>query len=248
MTEEFKVITESSVNVYITSNCNSFQSEKRFNKDITVADLKSKLELITGASALSMKISVIDDKTDKTVCELSSDSALLGSYPIDSGHRLQVDDPTRSKDDFENTAGIEKYEMTAEDYSKRTNTVKSFLERNKLGKYNEEEMARLEMEKMKIEEEEKAKAGTMKVGDRCQVSVPGAMTRRGEVKFIGETDFKPGIWIGVKYDEPYGKNDGSVNGKRYFECPDKYGGFVKVENVEVGDFPEEELDLSDDEI
>ena len=47
------------------------------------------------------------------------DSALLGSSLVDSGARIQVDDPTRTKDDFENTAGTVKYEMSAEDYSKQ---------------------------------------------------------------------------------------------------------------------------------
>ena len=187
--QEYRVVTEGLVNVFITSNCNSFTSEKKFSKDLTVADLKNKLELITGASALSMTLTVFDKK-DSKVCELSDGNALLGSFPVDSGMRIHVED-LKYRGEFEDPT-VKKFELTPDDYSKRDNTVQSYLKRNKMGKYNEEEMKALAEAKEKEERAEEEAAAKMKEGDRCLVTVPGNMSRRGTVRFVGKVHFKPG--------------------------------------------------------
>lgn len=64
-------------------------------------------------------------------------------------------------------------------------TVKAFLEKNKLGKYNEEEMKRKTEEKKREEEAEERLAGLCKVGDRCEVSVPNQPKRRATILYIG---------------------------------------------------------------
>nr|CAG4641210.1 EOG090X0DT2 [Eulimnadia texana] len=241
---EFKVITQSVVHVFITSSSTSFTAEKKFPKSTTIAELKGKLELITGASTHGMVLEVYD-KHDKKVCALSNDEAMLGSYPIDDGMKIHVIDTLHKKGEFEDVSRVQKFELSEEEYSQRSDTVKAFLLRNKMGKYNEEEMQKkLEEEKLK-EEEEENQGRAIQVGSRCEVSVPGQPTKRGTVQFSGKVHFKNGWWIGVQYDEPLGKNDGSVDGKRYFTCPPKYGGFIKPNHVTVGDFPElfdEELD------
>lgn len=52
----------------------------------------------------------------------------------------------------------------------------------------------------------------------------------GIIRFIGKTQFASGTWIGVELQNAHGKNDGSVNDIRYFECDKKdanYGVFVR---------------------
>ena len=55
---------------------------------------------------------------------------------------------------------------------------------------------------------------------------------RGTIRFIGQTLFATGIWIGVELVEDVGKNNGTVQGQFYFHCPPNRGLFVREENVE----------------
>lgn len=86
----------------------------------------------------------------------------------------------------------------------------------------------------------------MEVGNRCQVE-PGA--RRGEIAYLGKVPELAvgGFWVGVKFDEPVGKTDGTCGAKRYFDAMPKHGGFVRGKNVQTGDFPERDLFHEDSE-
>jgi len=65
-------------------------------------------------------------------------------------------------------------------------TVKAFLEKNKLGKYNEEDMKKRAEEKKLEEEAEEHLASLCKVGDRCEVSVPNQPKRRATILYVGQ--------------------------------------------------------------
>ncbi|KAL0076045.1 hypothetical protein J3Q64DRAFT_1643292 [Phycomyces blakesleeanus] len=54
----------------------------------------------------------------------------------------------------------------------------------------------------------------------------------GTLKFLGTAHFKEGLWAGIQLDiVGTGKNDGSVGGARYFQCPPNTGLFVLASKV-----------------
>lgn len=57
--------------------------------------------------------------------------------------------------------------------------------------------------------------------------------RNAVVRFVGETLFAPGVWVGCELDDGTGKNDGSVQNERYFECDMGHGMFVRPAAVTV---------------
>lgn len=63
------------------------------------------------------------------------------------------------------------------------------------------------------------------------------------MKYIGKVpDMGEGYFIGIQLDEPFGKNNGSFKNVKYFECLNKYGMFLRPDEIEVGDFPELDID------
>jgi hypothetical protein len=71
------------------------------------------------------------------------------------------------------------------------------------------------------------------IGRRVQL----ADQRYGYIRFRGKTRFQTGEWVGVELDDDSGKNDGSVNGVRYFECEMGHGMFVRTTALRILEEP-----------
>jgi tubulin-folding cofactor B len=127
--------------------------------------------------------------------------------------------------------------MPVAEYEQRSDTVLAWKKAQKLGRFdpNAPDIVEQKVRNTFRDVEERG----IKTGLRCRL-LPDLDHRRGEVKFVGEVPQIPGTvgaWVGVALDEPTGKNDGSIDGEKYFECSPKHGVFVRAERVEVGDFP-----------
>ena len=61
--------------------------------------------------------------------------------------------------------------------------------------------------------------------------------RTAIVRFIGSAHFAAGDWVGVELDDASGKNDGAVQGERYFDCESGHGMFVRPGATRIIDQP-----------
>lgn len=57
--------------------------------------------------------------------------------------------------------------------------------------------------------------------------------RIARVHFVGNALFAAGEWLGVELEDASGKNDGSVQGQRYFDCKPGHGMFVRPAAVAI---------------
>ncbi|XP_072713190.1 CAP-Gly domain-containing linker protein 4 isoform X2 [Ciconia boyciana] len=72
--------------------------------------------------------------------------------------------------------------------------------------------------------------GPVKLHEGSQVLLTSS-NEMGTIRYIGPTDFAPGIWLGLELRSAKGKNDGSVGEKRYFTCKLNHGVLVRPSRV-----------------
>ncbi|KAG8854902.1 hypothetical protein FRB96_007302 [Tulasnella sp. 330] len=219
-------------------------SERHYDLSLTVEQLKRKLESVTGIAPASQRLALCRSQDDsQVICQLEDGSKAIGFYGVQGGMLIKVidTDPSSAAGQYVDTSLVEKFEMSPEEYAQKRGTVLEYKKQHKMGRF--------------APALDKAPATpppvpsqSLVVGERCEVTLESGegLNRRGTIKFIGPTKFgKGGDWVGVEYDEPVGKNDGSVEGERYFECRPKHGAFVRADKVRGGDFPAEEYDLEE---
>lgn len=228
--------------------------ELRLDLHQTIGEVKEKLYRHCGTSPEWMAL--VLKSGGRVLCELKDDKKKLGFYGVKTGMEVKIIDQNphslAKNGGLEDVSLVKKYVMTDDDYDKRENTLRNFKKK----KLKEDPTFRFFPKKnedgsTKTNEIFPGTAEDVKgieIGQRCEVQ-PGG--RRGRVGFVGEVQFAVGYWVGVVLDEPLGRNDGSVKGKRYMkDCEKGYGLFAHPKKVLVGDYPEiDELDMSssDDE-
>jgi tubulin-folding cofactor B len=229
--------------------------EQRIDTSLHVDQLKDRLHLVTGSSPLHMRVFI------NGIQVTDSSRPLYELFPALPAHgtliHVEDTDPhsaLRALSEDDALSRQEKFTISEEDYAKRTDNARAWKERMLAEKRRKEEEKKAEEAAASAAsasaaaaaaspepEESESKESIMArihVNDRCEI-MPGA--RRGVVKFLGvvpELGPSGALWAGVQLDEPHGKHDGAVKGKRYFTAPANHGTFVKASMIRCGDFPE----------
>ncbi|VDN56005.1 unnamed protein product [Dracunculus medinensis] len=199
-----------------------------FNKELQIvkcryydAMCEEKLQLVVGMSKEQMHLE-LRDKNNEFIAMLNDDCAILENMGICDGMVIHAVSTFGESNLLNDSSMVEKYELPDADYEKRSDSVRAWMRQKGFNKSHSSK---------EIDNAESVKH--FKIGDRCKVILLSQQKKLGEISYIGLTDFKPGYWIGVTYDEPVGKHDGCVAGKRYFSCADKHGVFVRPRDIQV---------------
>lgn len=236
------------------SNLKQYVMELRLDLHTSIAEVKRKLYTHNGTSIAHMELHLRDG--GQTIAIMADDARPLGYYGARNGmevHVVDTDPHSLSRNGgLDDVTQIEKFRMTDEAYDARPNTLRAFKKKKQAEDPNfrltPEARARAAARAEALAPEAYASPACVDgiaVGARVEIR-PGA--RRGIVAWVGTgvSSLAAGYWVGVRLDEPLGRGDGSRGGVVYFECPDKYGAFVRPNFVSVGEYPPSD-DITADE-
>ncbi|KAI1727111.1 CAP-Gly domain-containing protein [Ditylenchus destructor] len=206
------------LNFQITSSKSEFPYEARYPATMALVEFKIKLELVVGIYAQDMKLE-LRNAQGKFLAELFGDDKTLEELGVANQSVVHVIDTTGNSplsDGLSGDSSQARYVMNDDKYANRKDTARKWMQELGVGEG---------ASPTKVPD-------YIKIGMRCFVKTADQPEKTGRVAFIGETHFKPGVWIGVIYDRSVGKNDGSIDGYRYFTCEANHGGFVVPKAVQ----------------
>lgn len=241
----------SDITVQVTSSLTN--SERRISTNWTLRYFKQRLETITGIppddqQLLVFKNSFTTEGKDLKGSSFADEERLtLAQLSVPPLARIQVNDtrPESELNDLDNEANTQFFELDDADYEKRSDSVRRWKQDNKLGRFDPSFVAKKEG----LQKLNEKKAAELTVGSRFRTVNNKDGERRGTIRYVGkvpEIDAES-TWAGVEFDEPVGKNNGSIKGVQYFSAKPNYGGFIRPAQIEEGDFPEESLFSDDDD-
>ncbi|POV94610.1 hypothetical protein PSHT_16109 [Puccinia striiformis] len=225
------------VTIWISST--DSYSERRWTPHLTIAELRAKLQPITGISAGSQRLALSINPggtTDRSIL-LDNDELTLLDYGVQEGATIDVYPHSAAlAGQYNDVSQVEKFELPIQEYEKRSDSLLAFKIRNKLGRFNDDQNKQSEEECIPIKKNYKRNI-------HSDLGVKSPLLLSHQMKF----NQKHPYWIGVELDEPVkqhttklfprGKNNGSVDGHPYFECPPNRGIFIQPDRVTLGDYP-----------
>jgi tubulin-folding cofactor B len=208
-------------------------AEIRFHRSQKLFEVKAVFSKKYGTLPEYMKCKLIKSNGEERPLSLNDDEKSLKELGIEDYDTIHINDLNPNsvlvQNNFDDVSTVKKYELSEEDYNKREDTVRKF-KKKLLSDPNY--LSMLDQSKGPTYEDE---AALIDEGSRCLL---GDGVRRGEVMYVGLVkEMGYGFWVGVKLDEPLGDNNGTLKGKKYFECDPNYGVFVRPIYVKVGNFP-----------
>jgi tubulin-folding cofactor B len=208
-------------------------AEIRFYRSQKLFEVKATFSKKFGTLPEYMKLKLIKGNGEERPLSLNDDEKSLQELDIEDYDTIHIFDLNPNgvlvQNNFDDLSTVKKYELSEEDYNKREDTVRKF-KKKLLSDPNY--LAMLDKSKGPTFEDE---AALIDVGSRCLL---GDGIRRGEVMYVGLVkEMGYGFFVGVKLDEPLGEKNGTIGQKKYFECENGYGTFVRPNYVKTGDFP-----------